>query len=115
MFVHKEEKDFECPVCGFKTHTRPKLERHLKSHTGERNYSCAICGKRFLYSYNVIAHVKYVHNREKRVYDEKKTTCYLCGKKFQKIWKLKEHLATQHNIQETQEEEEIIVDQIVIQ
>lgn len=38
MFVHKEEKDVVCTVCGFRTHTKPKLERHMKSHTGERNY-----------------------------------------------------------------------------
>jgi 5-methylcytosine-specific restriction endonuclease McrA len=73
-----------------------------------------LCGKKFLYSYNVVAHVKYVHNREKRIYDDSKTTCHLCGKKFQKIWKVKEHLAEVHKIIEAPDEEEIIVDQVIL-
>lgn len=112
MFVHKEQKDVVCTVCGFRTHTKPKMERHMKSHTGERNYSCGICGKRFLYSYNVTAHVKHVHNREKRKVDEEKLTCKYCGKRFQKIWKVREHQQQVHQIlieenNDPQEEEEI--------
>jgi uncharacterized C2H2 Zn-finger protein len=53
----------------------------MKSHTGERNYECPICGKKFLYSYNVTAHVKHVHYHEKRpTTSEEKLTCTVCGK-----------------------------------
>lgn len=45
MYVHKEvheldEKRFskQCSVCGFQTYNNQKLARHMKSHTGERNY-----------------------------------------------------------------------------
>lgn len=110
MFVHKLQKDVVCSVCGFRTHTKPKMDRHTKSHTGERNYACEICGKKFLYSYNVIAHVKYVHNREKRRYDENKLICQLCGKKFQKLWKKKEHMAEVHKIIEKVEGEDFIIE-----
>lgn len=71
-----------------------------KSHTGERNYACEICGKRFLYSYNVTAHIKHVHRKEKRKIDEEKLTCKFCGKRFQKIWKVKEHMAEVHQLVE---------------
>jgi uncharacterized C2H2 Zn-finger protein len=57
------------------------MTRHMKSHTGERNYECPICLKKFLYSYNVTAHVKHVHYHEKRpTTNEEKLTCTICGK-----------------------------------
>lgn len=72
----------------------------MKSHTGERNYACELCGKRFVYSYNVIAHVNYVHKGIRPKVDEAKLTCKFCGKKFLKLKKVKEHLAEVHNVLE---------------
>lgn len=46
------------------------------------------------------AHIKHVHNREKRKIDEEKLTCKFCGKRFQKIWKVKEHMADVHQLVE---------------
>jgi hypothetical protein len=66
-----------------------------KSHTGERNYECGICHKRFLYSYNVTAHIRHVHEKQKR--KEADRDCQFCGKKFSKLWKLKDHLESQHS------------------
>lgn len=98
---HLNERNIVCEVCGFKTVNKPKMTRHMKSHTGERNYEvndlgdlnfshdfnifnlfqCSICGKRFLYSYNVTAHIKHVHYHEKRpTTNEEKLTCTVCGK-----------------------------------
>lgn len=56
------------------------------------------------FSYNVTAHVKHVHNREKRKIDEEKLTCKFCGKRFQKIWKVKQHMAEIHQLVEIQQE-----------
>lgn len=35
---HLNERNIVCEVCGFKTVNKPKMTRHMKSHTGERNY-----------------------------------------------------------------------------
>jgi transcription elongation factor Elf1 len=69
-----------------------------------RFFQCEICGKRFLYSYNVTAHIKHVHYHEKRpTTNEDKLTCSLCGQKFQKIWKTKQHMAEVHKIVDAME------------
>lgn len=45
----------------------------MKSHTGQRDYECHICSKKFLYSYNVVAHIRNVHEKaEKADKTEKK-------------------------------------------
>lgn len=78
----------------------------MKSHTGQRNFECGICGKRFLYSYNVTAHIRHVHYKEKRVtVNQDKLSCSICKRKFTKIWQKKEHLAEVHNLIEEMLEE----------
>lgn len=105
MLTHQpKNRNIICSVCGFKTYTKGKLKRHMMSHTGERNYSCEICGKRFLYSYNVGQHINYVHKGIRVKVDEAKLTCHVCGLKFPKQWKVREHLAEAHQIGDEIEE-----------
>jgi Zinc finger, C2H2 type len=59
----------------------------MKSHTGERNYECSICFKKFLYSYNVVAHIRNVHDKKPGI-----PTCQYCDLTFDKAEKLVEHL-----------------------
>lgn len=99
LLYHDNKRDVECEICGFRAINMPKLKRHLKSHSKQRDYSCSICNKRFLYSYNVTAHIKFVHWKQKRnSTDDSKLKCYVCGKKYQKIWKVKEHMREEHKI-----------------
>lgn len=80
------------------------MSRHLKSHSGQRDYECNICGKKFLYSYNVTAHIRHVHYNEKRPQvEESKLKCPICQKKFMKIWKRRDHMRDEHNIIEEEE------------
>ena len=34
------------------------LRRHMKTHTREEKYECDVCGQRFVYRSNLIAHLK---------------------------------------------------------
>ena len=37
----------ECPVCHKIIHGAGKLPRHMRTHTGEKPFSCEVCGVRF--------------------------------------------------------------------
>lgn len=69
----------------------------MKSHTGERNYECPICQKKFLYSYNVVAHVRNVHEKVGGSSGSVELLeCNVCNEKFQKAPQLREHLLQVH-------------------
>lgn len=87
------------------------LTNHFSSHTGNRNFSCSICHKRFLYSYNVSAHIKHVHWKEKRKPDAK-NKCSICAKKFVHKSTLMEHLQNDHNVVLITEDETITVEEM---
>lgn len=81
----------------------------MKSHTGERNYECSICFKKFLYSYNVIAHIRNVHEKGRKTGNEP-YNCNFCQEKFWRPQKLNEHMLEVHqwNAKEEVIEEENI-------
>lgn len=83
----------------------------MKSHTGERNYECSICFKKFLYSYNVVAHVRNVHEKNSRRGIGGSYNCKNCNASFLKQQKYNEHMFHVHQIViskgEVIEEEEI--------
>lgn len=58
MIHDNETKRLECQVCGFKTRTKAHLERHTRSHTGDKPFACPVCNKRFSQMYNMKAHLR---------------------------------------------------------
>lgn len=70
----------------------------MKSHTGERNYECNICYKKFLYSYNVVAHVRNVHEKNRRPLGGQSVQCKYCPEKFWKMQKLNDHMLQVHQV-----------------
>ncbi|KAG4074840.1 hypothetical protein HA402_009265 [Bradysia odoriphaga] len=75
---------YQCDVCK-KTFAVPaRLDRHYRTHTGERPFGCDFCEKRFSVKENLQVHRR-IHTKE-RPYK-----CEVCGRAFEHSGKLHRH------------------------
>ncbi|XP_023217485.1 zinc finger protein 254-like [Centruroides sculpturatus] len=59
-----EKKEHQCAVCKMQFHTKKNLDRHLRTHTGEKPHECDICKRKFSQSGNLLSH-KRIHSDER--------------------------------------------------
>ena len=90
VFTHTHERQFGCKVCGKRFKQAGHVKSHMLVHTGERKFECTICSKRFSLSNSLKKHM-YVHNGEKPY------QCDVCGSRFLEKRNLNGHLMTHTN------------------
>ena len=80
---------FTCEVCNKDFEIQSQLNRHMRTHTGERPYGCDVCGKKFLQKHHLSEHVRSHSNT-------RPFSCSTCGKAFAQSSTLKNHMQS-HN------------------
>lgn len=83
------KKNAKCEVCD-KVVRRSCMQKHLRSHTGERPYQCEFCGKGFSSTNALKTHTRQHTN-------ETPYKCDICKHGFRQRVSLKNHMRSQHH------------------
>ena len=87
---HTGYKPFPCihPGCDKGFVTKEQLKNHETTHTKSRKYKCDVCGKAFAVKSALTTHITAVHE-ERKIH-----TCEICGKSFADSSNLSKHKQT---------------------
>ncbi|XP_049458493.1 zinc finger protein Xfin-like isoform X1 [Epinephelus fuscoguttatus] len=69
------KKPFSCSKCGKRFGLKGNLNRHMRTHTGEKRFNCSVCTKSFAQGGTLQRHMT-VHTGEKRY------NCSVCNERF---------------------------------
>uniref|UniRef100_A0A4Y0BNC7 Uncharacterized protein n=1 Tax=Anopheles funestus TaxID=62324 RepID=A0A4Y0BNC7_ANOFN len=92
IHYHEQMGTFKCQYCERVFGTRARLERHERTHTGERPFACHLCTKTFAHSGQLATHISR-HNNERG------HKCAQCGKAFFNKAMLRQHLESHGTVE----------------
>ncbi|XP_074150094.1 zinc finger protein Gfi-1b isoform X3 [Sminthopsis crassicaudata] len=91
LLIHSDTRPYPCQYCGKRFHQKSDMKKHTYIHTGEKPHKCQVCGKAFSQSSNLIT-----HSRKHTGF--KPFSCELCSKGFQRKVDLRRHRESQHSL-----------------
>ena len=84
------KKNKICPHCQKECASPYHLERHIRTHTKQRPFSCELCSQKFSRKEHLKRHVDTVH------LDKRPHICPDCNETFGRSYHLKRHMKNQH-------------------
>src|SRR5579863_8067932 len=89
---HTGEKQFACDICNKKFSENDNFQKHIRIHTGEKPFACNQCDQKFSRNGSLKKHILTIHMGIKPYVYSYSFSCALCDQVFKQKYNLQRHM-----------------------